>query len=261
MGSTSRQAGNNGPLVLVVEDGVLLRIELADMLEAGGCGLVAVASAEEALEVLNAGLDFAAVVTDVVLSPEGLDGYALARQVRERWGIGVVVMSGQVAPDEGKLPPGTYFLAKPIHEGTLLQLVHAAMHEGALAPSRPAASAMASETTLEDLSKLGRLTPRQQEVLELMAQGKSNRDIAQELGRSEHTVKAHLAVIFRALRVSNRVEATLVGLRQSTAPAERPPRHLPTAAELPARSSGRGLPDGQISPGFGQQTPGSRSLR
>jgi DNA-binding NarL/FixJ family response regulator len=72
---------------------------------------------------------------------------------------------------------------------------------------------MASETTLEDLSKLGRLTPRQQEVLELMAQGKSNRDIAQEMGRSEHTVKAHLAVIFRALGVSNRVEATLVGLR------------------------------------------------
>jgi CheY-like chemotaxis protein len=114
MGSASRKAGDNGPLVLVVEDGVLLRIELADMLEAGGYGLVAVASAEEALEVLNASPDFAAVVTDVVLSPEGLDGCALARRVRERWGIGVVVMPGQVAPDEGKLLPGTYFLAKSI---------------------------------------------------------------------------------------------------------------------------------------------------
>jgi DNA-binding NarL/FixJ family response regulator len=72
---------------------------------------------------------------------------------------------------------------------------------------------MPSETTPEEGSTPGRLTPRQQEVLELMTQGKSNRDIAQSMGLSEHTVKAHLAVIFRALGVSNRVEATLVGLR------------------------------------------------
>ena len=212
MGSASREASDRQPLVLVVENEVLLRLELADILEDGGYQPVPVASAEEALEVLNAGSDFRAVVTDVVLSTQGLDGYALARQVRERWGIGVVVMSGQVAPDEGKLPPGAYFLAKPIHEGTLLQLVHAALHEGAQTPARSAAPTMVPETTLEDVPTAGRLTPRQQEVLELMAQGKSNRDIAQEMGRSEHTVKAHLAVIFRALGVSNRVEATLVGL-------------------------------------------------
>jgi DNA-binding NarL/FixJ family response regulator len=222
MASASREASDRQPLVLVVENEVLLRLELADMLEEGGYQPVPVASAEEALEVLNAAPDFRAVVTDVMLSHDGLDGYALARRVREERGIGVVVMSGQVAPDEGKLPPGTYFLAKPIHQGTLLQLVHAALHEGAQTPDRPTGPTMAPETTLEEVPTAGRLTPRQQEVLELMAQGKSNRDIAQEMGRSEHTVKAHLAVIFRALGVSNRVEATLVGLRHLTRKADEP---------------------------------------
>jgi DNA-binding NarL/FixJ family response regulator len=72
---------------------------------------------------------------------------------------------------------------------------------------------MAPETTLEEVPTSGRLTPRQQEVLALMVQGKSNRDIAQELGLSESTVKVHLAGIFRALGVSSRVEALLAGLR------------------------------------------------
>jgi DNA-binding NarL/FixJ family response regulator len=206
--------GDSRPLVLVVEDEVLLRLDLAAMLEEGGYQPVAVATAEEALEVLNAVPGLAALVTDVGLAPKGLDGYALARQVQERWGIGVVVVSGHVALDEGKLPPGTFFLTKPIHGGTLLQLVHAAMHAGAQTPSRPAAATMASETTLEEASGHGRLTPRQQEVLDLVVQGKSNRDIAQELGLSENTVRVHLAGIFKVLGVSNRVEAVLVGLRR-----------------------------------------------
>ncbi len=196
MGSASRKAGDNGPLVLVVEDGVLLRIELADMLEAGGYGLVAVASAEEALEVLDTVPGFAALVTDVGLASGGLDGYALARQVREQWGIGAVVVSGQVAPDENELPPDVPFLAKPIHDATLVHLVGSVMHGAAPARSRPAASTMAPETTLEEVPTSGKLTPRQQEVLALMMQGKSNRDIAQELGLSVNTVRVHLALVF-----------------------------------------------------------------
>jgi DNA-binding NarL/FixJ family response regulator len=58
------------------------------------------------------------------------------------------------------------------------------------------------------------LTPRQHEVLELLVQGKSNRDIAEVMGLSENTVKVHLAAIFRALGVSSRTEALLAGLKQ-----------------------------------------------
>jgi DNA-binding NarL/FixJ family response regulator len=58
------------------------------------------------------------------------------------------------------------------------------------------------------------LTPRQHEVLELLVQGKSNRDIAEVMGLSENTVKVHLAAIFRVLGVSSRTEALLAGLKQ-----------------------------------------------
>jgi DNA-binding NarL/FixJ family response regulator len=224
MGSTSRQAGDGRPLVLVVEGEVFARLELAAMLEEGGYQPVPVVSAEEALEVLEAVPGFAALVTDVGLAPEGLDGYALARQVRERWGIGVVVVSGPGALDDDKLPPGVYFLAKPIHEWTLLQLVHMAIHGSAQVPDRPAAPAMAPETMPEEASGAWHLTPRQRQVLELIAQGKSNRAIAQELGLSENTVRVHAVSIFKALRVSNRVKATLVGLGHLNNRAHEPSR-------------------------------------
>jgi DNA-binding NarL/FixJ family response regulator len=51
------------------------------------------------------------------------------------------------------------------------------------------------------------LTDRQIDVLKLLAKGRPNKLIARELGISEGTVKIHLAAIFRALHVRNRLEA------------------------------------------------------
>ena len=57
------------------------------------------------------------------------------------------------------------------------------------------------------------LTPREHDVLALVADGLSNRDIAGRLAISEHTVKFHLASIFGKLGVSTRTEAVQRGLR------------------------------------------------
>jgi DNA-binding NarL/FixJ family response regulator len=54
---------------------------------------------------------------------------------------------------------------------------------------------------------LGGMTPRQREVLERLVLGRSNKEIGRELGMSEATVKVHLTAIFRALNVTNRVQA------------------------------------------------------
>jgi DNA-binding NarL/FixJ family response regulator len=51
------------------------------------------------------------------------------------------------------------------------------------------------------------LTDRQREVLQLMAQGKSNKQICRELGLAEATVKIHVTAILRALKVSSRAQA------------------------------------------------------
>ena len=57
------------------------------------------------------------------------------------------------------------------------------------------------------------LTPREKDVLALLADGHRNRDIAERLGISEHTVKFHLAAIFGKLGASTRTEAVRKGMK------------------------------------------------
>jgi DNA-binding NarL/FixJ family response regulator len=60
------------------------------------------------------------------------------------------------------------------------------------------------------------LTTAQARVLDLLASGKTNREIADLLGLSEGTVKVHVTAIFRALGVSNRAQALVVMSRSGT---------------------------------------------
>ncbi|MFP4510535.1 MAG: helix-turn-helix domain-containing protein [Spirochaetaceae bacterium] len=57
------------------------------------------------------------------------------------------------------------------------------------------------------------LTPRETEVLEAVADGFSNREIANVLGMSENTVKFHLSSIYEKLDADNRTDAVLAGIR------------------------------------------------
>ena len=57
--------------------------------------------------------------------------------------------------------------------------------------------------------RIPHLSPREQEVWHLLAQGKSNQEIALHLGVTVGTVKAYIHRLYRKLRVSNRVEAAL----------------------------------------------------
>jgi DNA-binding NarL/FixJ family response regulator len=83
---------------------------------------------------------------------------------------------------------------------------------GEVAQSPPAVSPQSDAASLEErLRQL--LTDRQIDVLWLLSQGKPNKVIARDLGISEGTVKIHLAAIFRALNVRNRVEAVVASRR------------------------------------------------
>ena len=68
------------------------------------------------------------------------------------------------------------------------------------------------------MDKYNNLTEREKEVLELIIQGKSNPQIANELILSIHTVKAHLESVYKKLGVHNKVQAavyTIVNVKQA----------------------------------------------
>jgi len=73
------------------------------------------------------------------------------------------------------------------------------------------------------------LTAREEQVVELVADGLSNREIANELTLSEHTIKKYLLHIFEKLGISNRVELVLYALGSSAA---RPPEWMRGTGEL-----------------------------
>lgn len=69
------------------------------------------------------------------------------------------------------------------------------------------------EPVRQPASSLIDLTPRELEVLRRTATGRTNADVATELGVTVHAVKFHLSSIFRKLDVHNRTEATVMYLR------------------------------------------------
>jgi DNA-binding NarL/FixJ family response regulator len=62
-------------------------------------------------------------------------------------------------------------------------------------------------------AELDALTPREEEILKLLATGESNREISQRLFISEQTVKNHVASIFRKLHVNDRTKAALLAVK------------------------------------------------
>jgi DNA-binding NarL/FixJ family response regulator len=82
-----------------------------------------------------------------------------------------------------------------------------------LVGSRPAASAARDFPGARDRSASPVLTPREREILAMLAEGLPNKLIASRLGISDHTVKTHLEAIFDKLGASNRAEAVARAVR------------------------------------------------
>jgi two-component system response regulator DevR len=110
------------------------------------------------------------------------------------------------------------YVIKDIERFSLKESVRAVRRgEGAISPavaSRVLDRLRQTPTAPTQTRPDGRLSESQRNVLRLIAEGFSNREIASRLHLSENTVKSHLQEIFRRLQVRNRVEAALLATKE-----------------------------------------------
>ena len=81
------------------------------------------------------------------------------------------------------------------------------------------------------------LSPREVQILDNIAQGKTNKEVAYSLAISEQTVKNHMSSILRKLSVNDRTQAVVYAIRQGwiNVPSGPPEKKVPTAAERKGR--------------------------
>ena len=110
----------NGITVLVVEDEILVRMDVASLLKDEGFRVFEASNADEAIEILNTHTDVQLMFTDVDM-PGSMDGLMLAAAVRDRWPpIRIIVTSGHRHLSDDTLPVKGCFLDKPYDTSRLV---------------------------------------------------------------------------------------------------------------------------------------------
>ena len=110
-------------VVLVVEDEPLQRMLIVDLIEEAGFLTVEVASAGEAIRVLEGRTDIRVVIADIDM-PRGIDGMRLAASIRDRWPpIELIIISGQREPCLADLPSRSLFFGKPFIQARVREAV------------------------------------------------------------------------------------------------------------------------------------------
>lgn len=211
--------------VLIADDHTLFRKGVRKMLEAEEDMKVVgeAATGHEALEQARA------LVPDVILmdiNMPDLDGIEATRTLRrEMPHVGIIFIT-MFQDDEfvfrGLQAGGRGYILKDSDPDTMLRAIRAVAHgESLLGPTiaqkvmRQFAAPLGKQAPLVD-----ELTPREMEVLTLIAEGLCNKDIAQQLCLSEKTVKNHINNIFSKLHLYDRTQAMLYAIRKGLVKVE-----------------------------------------
>ena len=194
--------------VVVADDAVLLREGLARLLVEAGFEVAGLASdGSELLELVERARPDVAIV-DIRMPPTHTDeGLQAAKQIRARWPrTGILVLSQHVHAGYALelLSAGTdgvgYLLKERVSD--LAELAASVQRVGAGGSVLdPAVVSQLVSRRRQDDDPVTKLTGREREVLALMAEGRSNKAIAERLFVSEYTVEKHVGNIFTTLRL------------------------------------------------------------
>ena len=101
-------------VILIVEDEMMLRMLVVDMVEDAGYTAIEASDADEAVAILESRSDIALMCTDIQM-PGSMDGVGLAQAVYVRWpSVKIILVSGQSKPPSIDLPPCSRFFGKPL---------------------------------------------------------------------------------------------------------------------------------------------------
>ena len=211
---------------MIAEDGALLRAGLVGLLERAGHAVVAEASDASELEAAVAGCDPPPdiVITDVRMPPtmtdDGLRAAIRLRTARPK--LPIMVLSQYVAPAyaaellDSTSDAGTGYLLKE-RVGRVADFITSltVVAEGGVVVDPEVIASMLRSRSVDS-----RLTPREREVLALMADGSSNSQIAEKLVVTPAAVAKHVANIFLKLDLgpdqeNRRVRAVLAYLKEA----------------------------------------------
>ncbi len=197
------------PKILFVDDHPLYREGLVHALSGHPlrAEVVAVSSAAEAVQVLDSDPTIELALVDRRLNGE--DGLVVMLQIGARHpDVARMLISAEVAPElaYAAMQSGAQgFLSKAMSVSDMIAGIQRVLDGDTCWPATMASDAQPEPAVV--------LTQRQIEVLQLLAEGRSNAQMALALGIAERTVKAHLGAVFQALGADSRTRA-LVRARQ-----------------------------------------------
>jgi NarL family two-component system response regulator LiaR len=204
--------------VLIVDDHEVVREGLRTFLELQE-GLEVVGEAGDGEEAVKEARRLAPDVILMDLVMPKLDGVGAMQALRHRVPDARVIVLTSFLEDDRLLPAieagAAGYLLKNVQPSELARAIRAAARGEAIIDP-PAAARLVRALTKNSTQRAAepeRLTRREQEVLELIAGGRSNKRIALELGISEKTVKTHVGHVLGKLGVSDRTQAALKAVR------------------------------------------------
>jgi DNA-binding NarL/FixJ family response regulator len=198
--------GVNGGRILIADASERFRAFASDLVRRAGFAASEVMTAEAAVAAAREERP-ALVLLDVSL-PD-LSGFEVCRQLREEFGEDlpiVFVSDTRVEPLDraaGLLIGGDDYVVKPVDPDELLARMRRLI-------SRSDRGGATSPLATRDVA----LTPREQEILQLMAEGMGSKEIAQMLVISPKTVSSHIQSVIGKLGVHSRAEAVATAYRE-----------------------------------------------
>ncbi len=215
-------------VAIVADDDEFFRIALAAILknQLGFTEVVEAASLDEAIERLADRGDISLALFDLAMpGMESAASLGAVRDIHPALKVAVVSASARRSDILAALAAGIHgYVPKGLGATDLAVAIRAILNGSVYVPPSIAGRTPFSpepdplpigEVRPEKLPQraIEFLTPRQREVLWLLVQGFSNKEIARKLRLGEGTVKIHMAALFRSLRVRNRQEAAAAGAR------------------------------------------------